>query len=178
MDKDGDIDVLGGSESSSGIMWYENTLYSAESDLDSQGSLSWIDVKPGSTVTGSFTISNIGLATSSLQWKIQDYPDWGTWTFTPQSGRDLTPEMGDVSIDVLVEVPNDKNQEFSGDVTIINTQRPNDVEKIQVSLATMKHKQNIQIKFPFLYDLFFRNNNVLENLLLSQGLIQENHDGR
>jgi len=41
-----------------------------ESNLDCDGSLNWIDVPAGSTVTGNFTVENIGDPGSRLEWII------------------------------------------------------------------------------------------------------------
>ncbi len=78
-------------------------------DLDCEGSLSWAKVKPGATVLGNFTVQNIGDATSELDWIITEWPDWGEWTFTPESGTDLTPEDGSITILVQVVAPSEKS---------------------------------------------------------------------
>jgi C1A family cysteine protease len=104
-------------------------------DLSSEGSLSWTKVKPGATVLGNFTIQNIGDATSELDWVISEWPDWGEWTFTPESGSDLKPEDGTITILVHVVAPSEKN-EFNGTVKIVNTHNPSDFENISVSMKT------------------------------------------
>ncbi|UCD13624.1 MAG: hypothetical protein JSW60_08720 [Thermoplasmatales archaeon] len=109
-------------------------------DLDCDGELSWTDVKPGDTVTGSFTVENIGDPGSLLDWKIESYPDWGDWTFTPSSGDDLTPEDGQVTINVSVIAPDEKNKQFTGNVTVCNQDDPTDCCTIPVSLTTPKNK--------------------------------------
>jgi PKD repeat protein len=43
-------------------------------DLVCSGSLSWSDVTPGGTVTGSFTVSNVGGAGTGLNWEVDTYP--------------------------------------------------------------------------------------------------------
>jgi hypothetical protein len=43
-----------------------------DSNLHGDGVLSWVDVKPGSTVTGSFTIENVGDPGSEIDWEISD----------------------------------------------------------------------------------------------------------
>ena len=54
-------------------------------DLDCDGSLTWTS-KRGATVTGTFTVSNIGETKSNLNWKVASYPnDWGTWSFSPRT---------------------------------------------------------------------------------------------
>jgi len=104
--------------------------------LSCSGSLSWIDVKPKATVTGSFTVENIGAAFSNLSWEIIDWPDWGNWTFTPTEGTNLTPEYGSITINVQVIAPEKKRTEFSGIITVVNRQNSSDFDTIPVSLAT------------------------------------------
>jgi len=104
-------------------------------DLDCDGSLSWTDVTPGSTVTGEFTVSNIGDSGSLLDWEIQSFPDWGDWTFYPESGTGL--EEGDtVTIDVEVIAPDEQEETFTGEIKIINSENESDFCIIPVSLAT------------------------------------------
>ena len=144
VDKDNDIDIIGGANYIHEIAWWENSLYPVKSDLDSEGKLAWTNVKPGSEITGSFSISNIGLPETSLKWDIVEYPSWGTWTFTPDQGNDLTPEMGSLIIDVTIVAPIENNEAFSGDIRIINEERPDDIEIISVSLSTARNKQLYQ----------------------------------
>jgi PKD repeat protein len=105
-------------------------------DLVCSGSLTWTDVTPGSTVTGSFTVSNVGGAGTGLNWEIDTYPSWGTWTFTPDSGTGLTPEAGSVTIQVSVVAPDEEETDFSGSVKIVNSDDSSDSCTISVSLAT------------------------------------------
>ena len=118
-------------------------------DLYCIGSLSWTDVKPGSTVTDTFKVQNVGDPGSLLDWEITEWPqDWGTWTFTPSSGEDLTPEDGSVTIEVEVVAPDEKNEEFSGEVKVVNLEDPDDFELIDVSLSTPRNKAfNIFLQF-------------------------------
>lgn len=46
-------------------------------DLYAHGSLGWPRVKPGSTVTGSFEVENVGSPSSELDWEITEWPSWG-----------------------------------------------------------------------------------------------------
>jgi len=105
-------------------------------DLSCEGSLTWTDIHPKATITGSFTVENIGKAYSNLSWEITEWPEWGTWTFTQQNGENLTPEEGPMTINVSVVAPNKRNTEFTGQITIINTRNSSDFETIPVSLAT------------------------------------------
>jgi len=116
-------------------------------DLDCDGSLNWVNVKPGATVTGSFTVENIGEPESLLDWEINEVPEWGVWIFIPSNGDDLKPEDGPVIVGVTVTAPNEPNTEFSGEVKIVNKENISDVCTIQVSLAT---PLNVQISHPFL----------------------------
>ncbi len=120
-----------------GPVWHFTT---SKSDLDCDGSLSWTRVSPGSTVTGTFTVSNIGESRSLLDWGIDSYPDWGTWTFDPESGEDLTPEDEPVMVNVSVVAPDKKNSEFTGEVKIINIWNESDNITIPAYLQTPKNK--------------------------------------
>jgi len=105
-------------------------------DLSCDGSLTWADVHPGDTVTGSFTVKNIGQATSNLSWEITEWPEWGTWTFIPSDGEKLTPEQGPVTINVTVIAPDKKNTHYIGQITVVNKENNSDFNTISVSLAT------------------------------------------
>ena len=141
MDDDGDIDILGGSEASDGIMWYENNLYPVESDLECTGSLLWSNVQPNSTITGQMTISNNGLPGSSLSWEIIEYPEWGIWTFEPENGDDLTPEDGAKEVQITLIVPGEKNQEYAGYIRVVNEYNPDDYIDLEISLSTPKNHE-------------------------------------
>ncbi|MCX6668027.1 MAG: hypothetical protein NTV74_07335 [Euryarchaeota archaeon] len=112
-------------------------------DLKCIGSLGWTDVSPGSTVTGSFTVKNIGEQDSNLNWEVSEWPDWGTWTFSPQSGVNL-PKDGTASVQVTVVAPDQGDQQFNGTVKVVNADDSDDFEIISVSLATPYSQQNIQ----------------------------------
>lgn len=125
-------------------------------DLDCNGALSWIDVKSGDVVTGSFTVENIGEPTSELDWEIESYPTWGTWTFAPLNGDDLTPEAGAITVEVSVVAPDKKNKEFDGGIKIVNRVAGGDQCYIQVSLATPRIKTIDPLLFQFLERLIQR----------------------
>ena len=109
-------------------------------DIDCEGELTWVGVKPEKTVVGSFTIENIGDAYSQLDWEISEYPEWGAWTFDPINGDNLKPEDGSITVDVSVVAPSDKNKEFTGELKIVNKEYPDDFEIINVSLTTPRNK--------------------------------------
>jgi len=118
----------------------EDPIPEKNPDLECDGSLSWSDIKPGLTVTNSFIVKNIGDEDSELNWEITEKPDWGTWTFSQEEGNELTPESGEITIQVSVIAPDEKEQDFSGHITIINKENASDFEIIDVSLSTSKTK--------------------------------------
>lgn len=133
-------------------------------DLDCHGKLTWTDVKVGAEVTGSFTVENIGEASSRLDWEISEYPDWGVWTFNPINGYNLKPEDGSVTIEVSVVAPEDKNKDFTGEVKIVNTENSDDYEIITVSLTTPRIRLS---NFQFIEQLLSRFpilNQILEKI--------------
>jgi len=105
-------------------------------NLDCTGSLSWTNVQPGATVTGSFQVQNIGDAGSLLNWTITSAPTWGTWTFTPQSGQNLTPEAGPVTVHVSMRAPNETNSEYEGTIRAENQNDPTDSDTVTAYLHT------------------------------------------
>jgi len=120
-----------------------NPWIPTESNLNSEGNLNWIDVKPRTTITSNFTVGNVGDALSNLDWEIAEWPSWGKWTFTPSQGNNLKPVSGPFTVDVFVKVPDDRDQNFSGVIKIINKENDSDYELIQVSLATPANKNLI-----------------------------------
>ena len=130
-----------------------------KADLVCTGNLEWDKAKPGSVVTSSFTVKNNGDAESLLDWRIEDYPTWGNWTFAPFNGRDLTPAQGPVTVEVFIIVPDVEESLFTGEVFVINEQDGNDYETIFVSVQTPKNKQN---QFPWAHFLFHRFSLIFE----------------
>ncbi|MFX0202258.1 MAG: FG-GAP repeat domain-containing protein, partial [Candidatus Hodarchaeota archaeon] len=106
-------------------------------DLNCSGNLSWTNVTLGDIVTDSFTVKNDGSPFSLLDWEISEYPNWGTWTFVPESGNNLTPEDGPIVVEVSVVAP-DEEDSFTGEVKVVNKNDDNDYCTIDVSLSTLK----------------------------------------
>jgi hypothetical protein len=105
--------------------------------VDGLGSISWKRVKPGETVQGSFQVHNIGSSGSLLNWTINcSSLSWGTWTVTPESGENLTPEAGVVTVTVSVIAPDEENTDFEGYLRIENQQNPDDFDVIPIMLKT------------------------------------------
>ena len=105
-------------------------------------------------------ISNIGDPGTELNWMIESNPDWGTWTFNPSSGDGLTPEDGQVTVEVSVIAPEEQEMDYTGEIKVINKDDSNDYSIIPVSLSTPKTKA---INAPFL--TFFENHPRLFTLI-------------
>ncbi len=104
-------------------------------DLDCSGSISWVDVEPGATVTDEFTVSNIGEPASILNWEIESNPEWGTgWVFEPASGSIADGES--INVSVTTHAPDDTETEFTGEIVIVNSDDSEDTCTIDISLAT------------------------------------------
>lgn len=132
------------------------------------GSLIWSDVTPLATITGNFTVENIGAALSNLSWEISEWPNWGVWKFTPSTGSHLTPEDGPVIINVSVKAPLKRNSEFSGQITIVNSENISDYDTIPITLVTPYENHPI---FDFLYALMARFPNAFPLLRYLMGFI-------
>jgi hypothetical protein len=129
---------------------------STTSDLDGTGSLSWTRIKPGATVNGSFQVQNIGDAGSLLNWTINtSLINWGTWSFTPESGENLTPEDGQTTIQVSVIAPNEHNSEFEAFIRVENKNNPNDFDVIPVTLKTPADSNAVQRTLVYQFLLHF-----------------------
>ena len=109
-----------------------------ESGIFCDGTLNWNNIKPGETVTGNFTIENIGDTGSELDWTIDERPEWGNWTFTPSHGSGLTPEQEPITVQVTVIAPEEKNHEFIGSIKVLNSKNSSNYCEISVSLTTPK----------------------------------------
>ena len=125
--------VVSNWDNSLGNYLYYNQLLDA--DLDCEGNLNWTDVEPGETVEGNFEVSNIGDPGLELDWEIIEWPDWGTWTFDPESGENLTPEDGSIIVNVEVIAPDEGDTEFVGEIMVVNQDGPDDYDIIPVSLT-------------------------------------------
>ena len=129
-------------------------------DLECTGALHWSDITPKVTVSGEFIIENVGDSGSELSWEIVETPSWGDWTFHPSDGSGLTPENGAFTVNVLVVAPDEKEQSFTGEIKIVNSDDPSDYCSVDISLATPKAKSAspLFIRFlenhPYLFPLF------------------------
>ena len=131
-------------------LYYNKLSVVLTPDLECDGKLNWSEIEPGATVGGSFEVSNEGDDFSQLDWEIVSHPNWGTWSFEPESGADLSPEEGAVVVELSVIAPNEPNKQLNGTIKIVNIDNPSDYEIVSVSLSTpisKQHtaKQNIQM---------------------------------
>jgi len=131
-----------------------------EPNLDCDGVLNWEEIDPGATVTGTFTVENIG--GSLLDWEIESYPDWGAWAFEPESGEDLTKEDGAITIEVEVIAPDEAEDELTGEVKIVNSEDPDDFCIIDATMTDPVSQQSLILQFlERLADRFPRLGNLL-----------------
>jgi hypothetical protein len=93
-------------------------------------------VAPGDEISGSFTLENGGVYNSSLNWIIDEFPDWGSWTFNPSSGSSLKPKDGVVTVNVSVLAPNLNVRDFNGYIKVTNADNLNDYGIIPISAST------------------------------------------
>ena len=136
-------------------------------NLICSGQLRWENVSPSSNVSGNFTIKNDGDPGTKLNWTVSEYPEnWGTnWIFTPASGTGLTPEDGEISVNVSVVTPSDSNT-YTGTIKIINSDDPSDYCPIDVSIVTPRNKA---LNYPLFFRLFQRFSNAFAVLKYLKG---------
>lgn len=148
--------------------------YISNPDLECEGNFNWTEIEPGETVTGSFTVENIGTPLSHLNWMILQWPSWGTWTFTPSSGDNLKPENGVVNVQVSVEAPHsDIPDEYYGKIRIINEEDDSDYCTISASLVTPMNKGSINSQSFFLLERIIQRIPFLEKMLESYSYLRK-----
>jgi hypothetical protein len=110
--------------------------YEYQPDLQCSGKFNWTGIEPGFTSTDSFNVKNVGGVSSLLDWKIESYPEWGTWTFTPSDYDDLKPEDGDLTVEISIKAPDEPLETFTGEIKIVSKHDSSDYCTISVSLTT------------------------------------------
>jgi len=133
-----------------GVIVDINNVTTAE-DLNCNGMISLQDVTPQETIYSMVIVENIGITGSTLDWSVESLPSWGQWSITPYSGDGLTPEQGPITLNISLIVPNKKNSEFTGSITIINENNPSDRDYIPISITT-PHNKNLRLLSYILYD--------------------------
>jgi hypothetical protein len=148
-------------------------------NLDCSGSLSWTNIEPGATVNGSFQVQNIGDTGSLLNWTINTSSiSWGTWSYTPESGENLTPEDGQITVHVSVIAPDEENSDFEGYIRVENQNDSNDFDIIPVTLKTPTNINVVHQALPHQFLLqFLQRHLFIEKLwnLFSPGYIPLSH---
>lgn len=114
--------------------------YEYQPDLQCSGKFNWTDIKPGFTFTDSFDVQNIGGNLSLLDWKIESYPEWGTWTFTPSDYNDLKPGDGNYTVKIEIKAPDEILKTFNGTIKIVSKHDCSDSCTLCVSLTTPRTK--------------------------------------
>ena len=142
-------------------LYYDDIAFRAygsppEPDLSAAGEINFVNVTAGSTNTGTITLTNAGSAGSTLNWDIESYPDWGTWTFSPDGG---STDFGNlVNIEVSIVAPDEQESAFTGEIKLVNIDNTDDFTIIQCSLSTPKVKQSFIHRFidnfPILRSIF------------------------
>lgn len=134
-----------------------------QSDLECNDVFGWPNQKPGSVLNESLTIENNGDPLSLLNWEIEEIPTWGNWTITPLKGYDLTPEDGAVTIQVSVEIPNEENKNYAGEIKIVNKDNDSDFSIISITMSTPKNKEKT------LYDII---STIIQHILNRYPILQ------
>lgn len=135
---------------------FQTYSYISQPDLQCEGTLSWTNITPGGNVIGNFTVENIGTPLSNLNWRIDSWSSWGTWTFSRTTGRNLKPEDSPIRVQVSINVPTKKNSEYTGMVKIINIDDEDDFCVIDTSLNTSKTAENNNFQYCKQFDFFIK----------------------
>ena len=132
-----------------------------DSAICCDGSLSWEDVPPGGTVSGSFEISNCGDNGTLLNWQFESAPNWpgAIFEIEPDSGQGL--QDGEyVTININVTAPTNKTEEFTGTIKMINKDDPTDFCEVDISIKTPRSRTTnnplilkLLERFPNLYKI-------------------------
>ena len=125
-------------------------------DLECEGELRWYEITPSATVSGNFKVGNIGEPNSLLNWYVDNWPIWGSWDFSPISGSEL-PDGNWINVTATVEAPFDQNQNYTGNITIVNSDDSSDYCEIFVFLQTPRNRYSYnQLLLRFLARIFQR----------------------
>ena len=66
------------------------------------------------------------------------------WIFNPIEGDDLIPENGPITVVVSIVAPSQQNQQFSGEVKIVNKKDNSDYCLLHTSIATLENLASIE----------------------------------
>jgi hypothetical protein len=118
------------------------------SDLECEYDIIIDDVPPGMLVNVTFNVINNGDVGSFLGWEVLSYPDWGTNWLSKWMYKDylIMNDSGYVGsgnseeIILQVQVPDERNQEFSGEFILVNIDDPEDTCTINIVCRTPRIK--------------------------------------
>ena len=112
-----------------------------DADLNCDGQISKSGLEPGTyTINDEFEVENIGYPGSNLNWRVSDCPSWGSFSFDPDSGTNLQPEDGPLTVSVTIQITGGTNDRFSGNIEVENTEDTFDRDTVPVSISFPKWK--------------------------------------
>jgi len=121
--------------------------YQNEVDLVCDGFLNWTNITPAQgDITGMFTVENQGTPFSRLNWKILNWPGWGTWEYSIVNETGLMPEDGKTTVQITIEAPHSNVPDiYQGKIVIVNEDDENDTEEIFAQMVTSKQKKETDV---------------------------------
>jgi hypothetical protein len=99
--------------------------------------LSWSDVTPGTTKTGSFKVKNIGETGSLLDWEIADYSS--SLDIYPLDGSNLE-SGGSTQVTVTLSAPDEKLRTYIGFINVTNRNDKSDYTLLPIRVTTVKQR--------------------------------------
>jgi C1A family cysteine protease len=100
--------------------------------------LSWTQVNPGETKTGTITVKNVGESGSLLNWEVDSsYPSWITCSKT--SGNNL-PDGSTDTITLTVQASSQGQDIRTGKIRLVNSEDTSDFKEFTVSITTKKSR--------------------------------------
>jgi len=111
-------------------------------DLEAYGYIDLRDIQIDSTVETKIYVENVGEDLSSLSWEITEFPEWGDWNFSRDSGDYLKKENGPEEIKIDVKILNHNHYNNSDKIVIANKENPNDFVSLFVNDLNISHPPN------------------------------------
>lgn len=130
----------------------------SNADISCTGNLQLRRQTPGSSVSGSFDVSNTGAENTLLSWEIDALPDWGEWQATPSEGFNLSSDDQPVTVIVTGIIIEEENKEYSGHIKNVNRENRSNQCLIPVLVTTPKiHLPQFVDYIQQLLTFFFKN---------------------